>query len=154
MILESQIPHKTVKLLSTITNQNNKLTILWGSWLKPFDWYVVWDKLLARCALWRGIRAQWSQSLSLRTGRASSAALSTRPRRSGTLRPEPRCGRFYPTQCIYQMVLESQLPHEIVNLFINISLLYNLNILWWSWLSKNHLINTFCQMSLCRVAEW
>ena len=29
--LESQLPHKIVNLLFTITHQNNKLTILWGS---------------------------------------------------------------------------------------------------------------------------
>ena len=33
MVLESQLPHKTVNLLLTITTRNNKLTILWGFWL-------------------------------------------------------------------------------------------------------------------------
>jgi hypothetical protein len=31
MVLESQLPHKIVNLLFTITNQDNKLTILWGT---------------------------------------------------------------------------------------------------------------------------
>ena len=31
MILESQLPHQIVDLLFTITHQNNKSTILWGS---------------------------------------------------------------------------------------------------------------------------
>ena len=30
MVLESQLPHKIVNLLFTITSQNNKLMILWG----------------------------------------------------------------------------------------------------------------------------
>ena len=33
MVLESQLPHKTVKSLFTISIQNNKLTALWGGWL-------------------------------------------------------------------------------------------------------------------------
>ena len=31
LVLESQLPHKIVNLLFTITYQNNKLTILWGT---------------------------------------------------------------------------------------------------------------------------
>ena len=31
MVLESQLPHKIVNSLFTITNLNNKLTVLWGS---------------------------------------------------------------------------------------------------------------------------
>ena len=32
-LLESQLPHKIVNLLFTITNRNIKLTVLWGYWL-------------------------------------------------------------------------------------------------------------------------
>ena len=31
LVLESQLPHKVVKLLFTTTNQHIKLTVLWGS---------------------------------------------------------------------------------------------------------------------------
>ena len=31
MLLESQLPHKIVNFLFTVTNENSKLTILWGS---------------------------------------------------------------------------------------------------------------------------
>ena len=30
LVLESQLPHKTVNLLLTITNQDDNLTVLWG----------------------------------------------------------------------------------------------------------------------------
>ena len=30
LVVESKLPHKTVNLFFTFTNQNNKLTILWG----------------------------------------------------------------------------------------------------------------------------
>ena len=33
MVLKSQLPDNIVNLLFTITNQDNKLTVLWGSWL-------------------------------------------------------------------------------------------------------------------------
>ena len=33
MIIDSQLPHKIVNLLFIITYWNNKLTVLWGSWL-------------------------------------------------------------------------------------------------------------------------
>ena len=33
MVLESQLPHKTVNLLFHLVIVNNKLTILWGGWL-------------------------------------------------------------------------------------------------------------------------
>ena len=31
LVLDSQLPHKIVTLLFTITNQNMKLIVLWGS---------------------------------------------------------------------------------------------------------------------------
>ena len=31
MVLQGQLPHKIVNLLITVTKQNHKLTILWGS---------------------------------------------------------------------------------------------------------------------------
>ena len=33
MVFESQLSHKIVKLLTTVSNQNNRLTILWGGCL-------------------------------------------------------------------------------------------------------------------------
>ena len=37
LVLESQLPHRIVNLLFTITNQNIQLTILWGSWLSRIN---------------------------------------------------------------------------------------------------------------------
>ena len=42
--------------------------------------------------------------------------------------------RPYLTECIYQLVLASQLSHKIVNLFIELAIVNNkLTILWGSW---------------------
>ena len=53
--------------------------------------------------------------------------------------------RFHLTQCINQMVLESQLPHKIVNLLFTIILLYTDDFAG-ELTFENHLINTLCQM--------
>ena len=46
-VSESQLPHKTVNFIFWLVIINKKSTILWGSWLlKPFDKYIVWDKIL------------------------------------------------------------------------------------------------------------
>ena len=46
---------------------------------------------------------------------------------------------FYLTQCTYQLVLESQLPHEIVNFIFQLVIANNkLTILWGSRLFKNN----------------
>ena len=42
MVLESQLPHRVVNLLFTITNENNKLTMLWGTdFLEPSNRYIL-----------------------------------------------------------------------------------------------------------------
>ena len=44
MAWESQLPQKNVNLFFQLVIVNNKLTILWGSWLlKPWNLYIVWD---------------------------------------------------------------------------------------------------------------
>ena len=49
LVLESQLPHKTVNLTFQLVIVNNKLTILWGSWLsKTIDGYILWDKTVVR----------------------------------------------------------------------------------------------------------
>ena len=37
LVLESQLPHKIVNIMFTITNQNTELTVLWGSWLSKMN---------------------------------------------------------------------------------------------------------------------
>ena len=53
MVLESQLPHKIANLLFTITHQNTKSMILWGSRL-AID--CVSDKLQGRGGLVAGVR--------------------------------------------------------------------------------------------------
>ena len=46
LFLESQLPHKIVNLLVTVSNLNNKLTVCGGvDFLKLIDKYIMWDKL-------------------------------------------------------------------------------------------------------------
>ena len=45
----------------------------------------------------------------------------------------PRLVRMYLTECIYQLVLESQLPHKIVNMLFTITYqMIKLTVLWGS----------------------
>ena len=45
MVWESQLPHKIVNLLFTISLLHNKLTMLWGSWLsKTIYLYILSDE--------------------------------------------------------------------------------------------------------------
>jgi hypothetical protein len=44
LILESQIPHKTVNLTFWLGIVSNELTILWGRWLSKTH-YILWDEI-------------------------------------------------------------------------------------------------------------